>query len=183
MTNEPATIPADLTRDTVRRRVPQSRSDTGAPSRGQPGHSAEFEIGGSVAGSASGRCASEVRILSQTAEFGTIRCRCCGNGCFLLSIGGGLSLLANSKSSKKRIRVAERRREENKPLRTEARTFVKKAEVAIASGDVGAAEAATLEAVSALDRVADKDVIHKNNAARRKSRLMAKYHALVAAST
>ncbi len=82
--------------------------------------------------------------------------------------------MANSKSSKKRIRVAERRREENKPLRTEARTFVKKAEVAIASGDVDAAKAATLEAVSVLDRVADKDVIHKNNAARRKSRLMKK---------
>jgi small subunit ribosomal protein S20 len=90
--------------------------------------------------------------------------------------------LANSKSSKKRIRVAERKRERNKPLRTEARTFVKKAEVAIAAGDVAAAEAATREAVSVLDRVADKDVIHKNNAARRKSRLMAKYHALVAAA-
>lgn len=90
--------------------------------------------------------------------------------------------MANSKSAKKRIRVAERRRDRNKPLRTEARTFVKKAEVAIASGDTGAAEAATLQAVSVLDRVADKGVIHKNNAARRKSRLMAKYHALVAAS-
>jgi len=88
--------------------------------------------------------------------------------------------LANSKSSKKRIRVAERRRERNKPFRTEARTFVKKAEVAIAAGDVAAAEAATLEAVSVLDRVSGKDVIHKNNAARRKSRLMAKYNALVA---
>lgn len=88
--------------------------------------------------------------------------------------------MANSKSSKKRIRVAERRREQNKPFRTEARTFVKKAEQAIATGDVTAAEAATLEAVSVLDRVAGKDVIHKNNAARRKSRLMAKYNALVA---
>ena len=88
--------------------------------------------------------------------------------------------MANSKSSKKRIRVAERRRERNKPFRTEARTFVKKAEIAIAAGDVASAEAATLEAVSVLDRVAGKDVIHKNNAARRKSRLMAKYHALVA---
>jgi small subunit ribosomal protein S20 len=100
----------------------------------------------------------------------------------LVFICGGLIGLANSKSSKKRIRVAERRRDENKPLRTEARTFVKKAEVAIAAGDVATAEAATREAVSVLDRVADKDVIHKNNAARRKSRLMAKYHALVAAS-
>lgn len=90
--------------------------------------------------------------------------------------------MANSKSSKKRIRVAERRRDRNKPFRTEARTFVKKAEVAIATGDVTVAEAATLEAVSVLDRVAGKDVIHKNNAARRKSRLMAKYQALVASA-
>lgn len=90
--------------------------------------------------------------------------------------------MANSKSAKKRIRVAERRRDRNKPLRTEARTFVKKAEVAIAAGDAGEAEAATLKAVSVLDRVADKGVIHKNNAARRKSRLIAKYNALVAAS-
>lgn len=90
--------------------------------------------------------------------------------------------MANSKSSKKRIRVAERRRERNKPFRTEARTFVKKAEVAIAAGDVAVAEAATLEAVSVLDRVAAKDVIHKNNSARRKSRLMAKYNALVASA-
>ena len=89
--------------------------------------------------------------------------------------------MANSKSSKKRIRVAERRAERNKPLRTEARTYVKKAEVAIASGDVAAAEAATREAISVLDRVAVKDVIHKNNAARRKSRLMAKLNALAAA--
>lgn len=89
--------------------------------------------------------------------------------------------MANSKSSKKRIRVAERRAERNKPLRTEARTFVKKAEVAIAAGDVAAAEAATREAISVLDRVAVKDVIHKNNAARRKSRLMAKFNALAAA--
>jgi small subunit ribosomal protein S20 len=88
--------------------------------------------------------------------------------------------LANSKSSKKRIRVAERRRDSNKPLRTEARSFVKKAEVAIASGDAEAAEAATLEAVSVLDRVAGKGVIHKNNAARHKSRLVAKYQALLA---
>jgi small subunit ribosomal protein S20 len=90
--------------------------------------------------------------------------------------------LANSKSSKKRIRVSERRRDRNKPLRTEARTFVKKAEVAIASGDASLAEVATLEAVSVLDRVANKGVIHKNNAARRKSRLVAKYQALVTAS-
>lgn len=90
--------------------------------------------------------------------------------------------MANSKSAKKRIRVNARRAARNKPFRTEARTFVKKAEVAIASGDPEAAQAATLQAVSVLDRVANKGVIHKNNAARRKSRLMAKYNALVAAT-
>ncbi|MFN8593948.1 MAG: 30S ribosomal protein S20 [Thermomicrobiales bacterium] len=90
--------------------------------------------------------------------------------------------MAHSKSAKKRIRVAARRQERNKPLRTEARTFVKKAEVAIAAGDADAAKAATVEAVSVLDRVASKGVIHANNAARRKSRLMAKYNALLAAS-
>jgi small subunit ribosomal protein S20 len=100
----------------------------------------------------------------------------------MLSTFGGSTELANSKSSKKRIRVAARRAERNKPLRTEARTFVKKAEVAITAGDVEVAQAATLQAISVLDRVADKDVIHKNNAARRKSRLMAKLHALEAAS-
>ncbi|MFT4039222.1 MAG: 30S ribosomal protein S20 [Thermomicrobiales bacterium] len=89
--------------------------------------------------------------------------------------------MANSKSSKKRIRVAERRAAHNKPFKTEARTFVKKAEVAIASGDQAAAAEATREAISVLDRVAVKGVIHKNNAARRKSRLMAKLNALQAA--
>jgi small subunit ribosomal protein S20 len=90
--------------------------------------------------------------------------------------------LANSKSAKKRIRVAARRAARNKPFRTSARTFVKKAEVAIAAGDPETAQAATLAAVSMLDRVASKGVIHKNNAARRKSRLMAKYNELVSAS-
>lgn len=89
--------------------------------------------------------------------------------------------MANSKSSKKRIRVSERRAAHNKPFKTEARTFVKKAEVAIAAGDKAAAETATREAISVLDRVAVKGVIHKNNAARRKSRLMAKLNALQAA--
>ena len=87
--------------------------------------------------------------------------------------------MANSKSAKKRIRVAERRAERNKPYRTAARTYVKKAEVALSSGNPDAAQAAILEAVSMLDRVAGKGVIHRNNAARRKSRLMAKYNALV----
>ena len=88
--------------------------------------------------------------------------------------------MANSKSAKKRIRVAERRRERNKPHRTRARTFVKKAEVAIAGGDAATSTEAVRAAISTLDSVASKGVIHKNNAARRKSRLMKKYNTLLA---
>jgi small subunit ribosomal protein S20 len=94
--------------------------------------------------------------------------------------------LANSKSAEKRHRVAERRRMQNKPYRTAARTYVRKAETAIAGGDETSSVAAVSAAISMLDRVASKGVIHKNNAARRKSRLMAKLNRLraeAAAST
>jgi small subunit ribosomal protein S20 len=86
--------------------------------------------------------------------------------------------LANSKSAKKRILVAERRRVRNRPFRSAARTLVKKAELAIASGDQDVAQQAVLQATSTLDRVCAKGVIHPNNAARRKSRLMKKFNAL-----
>jgi small subunit ribosomal protein S20 len=84
--------------------------------------------------------------------------------------------LANNKSAEKRIRVNERRRLRNRPYRSAARTYVKKALLAIQSGDSEAASVAVGNAISMLDRVANKGVIHKNNAARRKSRLMAKYN-------
>jgi len=82
--------------------------------------------------------------------------------------------LANSKSARKRIRIAETRRVRNRPYRTAARTFVKKAEAAIRAGDQAVAQLAVVDAISMLDRVASKGIIHRNNAARRKSRLMAK---------
>ena len=90
--------------------------------------------------------------------------------------------MANSKSAQKRIRVAERRRQRNRPHRTAARAFVKKAEIAILDGDAEAAAAAVGDAISVLDRTSSKGVIHRNNAARRKSRLMAKYNAMVSAT-
>ena len=62
----------------------------------------------------------------------------------------------------------------NRPYRTAARTFVKKAEAAIRAGDQTMARSAVVDAISMLDRVASKGIIHRNNAARRKSRLMAK---------
>jgi len=86
--------------------------------------------------------------------------------------------LANNDSAKKRIRVAERRRLRNRPFRTSARTFVKKAELAIRAGDSTTASTAVGDAISMLDRVAGKGIIHKNNAARRKSRLMTKLNRL-----
>ena len=56
--------------------------------------------------------------------------------------------------------------------RSRARTYVKRTRGLIAAGHLEEAEAMALQAVSALDRAAQKGVIHKNNAARRKSRLM-----------
>jgi small subunit ribosomal protein S20 len=86
--------------------------------------------------------------------------------------------LANNKSAKKRIRVAERRRLRNRPFRTAARTYVKKAELAIRAGDAETATTAVGDAISMLDRVAGKGIIHRNNAARRKSRLMSKFNGM-----
>jgi small subunit ribosomal protein S20 len=80
--------------------------------------------------------------------------------------------LANIKSQIKRNKQNEKRRVRNRVTRGRTRTFVTKARTAIQGGDVEAARAATLEAISELDRAAGKGVIHKNNAARRKSRLM-----------
>ena len=88
--------------------------------------------------------------------------------------------MANNKSAEKRIRVAERRRQRNRPYRTAARTYVKKAETAIRAGDAQSAATAVGDAISMLDRVAGKGIIHRNNAARRKSRLMAKFNRMTA---
>lgn len=80
--------------------------------------------------------------------------------------------MANIKSQIKRNRQNENRRVRNRIVRGRARTFVAKARVAIQSENPETAKAAVIEAISALDRAAGKGVIHKNNAARRKSRLM-----------
>jgi len=80
--------------------------------------------------------------------------------------------LANIKSAIKRNKQNEKRRMRNRVYRGTARTLITRARAAIAGKDVEAAEAATLDAISALDKAAQKGVLHKNNAARRKSRLM-----------
>ncbi len=80
--------------------------------------------------------------------------------------------MANIKSAIKRNRQNEKLRLHNRVFRGTARNFVRNARLAIESGDVEAAREATLNAVSALDKAASKGVIHKNNASRRKGRLM-----------
>jgi small subunit ribosomal protein S20 len=80
--------------------------------------------------------------------------------------------LANTKSAIKRLRSAERRRLRNRVYRVGARTAVKKARQAMDRGDPEQAREAVRAAASALDKAAEKGIIHKNNAARRKSRLM-----------
>ena len=85
--------------------------------------------------------------------------------------------MANSRSAKKRIRVNERRRIRNQSYKSATRTLVRKAERAIATGAVNEVTAATLgEAISRLDRTANKGIIHPNAAARKKSRLMARFN-------
>jgi len=86
--------------------------------------------------------------------------------------------LANIKSQIKRNRQNEKRRLRNRVFRGRARTFVAKARTAIQAETPEVAKAAVIEAISALDRAADKGVIHKNNAARRKGRLMKRLAAI-----
>lgn len=86
--------------------------------------------------------------------------------------------MANIKSQIKRNRQNEKRRLRNRYYAGRARTFVKKARLSIATGDPEEARQAALAAISALDKAAEKGVIHKNNAARRKSRLMKRLAAL-----
>jgi len=80
--------------------------------------------------------------------------------------------LANIKSQIKRNRQNKKRRELNRVFRGRARTALKKARIAISGGNVEEARAATQIATKALDKAAAKGVIHKNKAARQKSRLV-----------
>jgi small subunit ribosomal protein S20 len=86
--------------------------------------------------------------------------------------------LANIKSAKKRALQSEKRRQHNASRRSMTRTSLKKILAAIASGDKTAAQTAYSAAVPLLDRMATKGLIHKNKAARHKSRLAAQIKAL-----
>ena len=79
--------------------------------------------------------------------------------------------MANSPQARKRARQNEKRRRHNASLRSLVRTMIKRVNAAIESGDAEQAKTAYGEAVPVIDRMADKGIIHKNKAARHKSRL------------
>jgi len=81
------------------------------------------------------------------------------------------------------MRVTERKRLRNKPIRSLCKTNITKAERLIFSGELEAAQKAVVAAISSLDKAAEKGIIHPNNAARRKSRLMSKLNKIQAPSS
>ncbi len=86
--------------------------------------------------------------------------------------------MANSKSAKKRAIQAEKRRQHNASRRSMMRTYMKKTIAAIEAGNKEVATAALVEVTPLLDRMATKGLIHKNKAARHKSRFAAAIKAL-----
>ncbi len=80
--------------------------------------------------------------------------------------------MANIKSAIKRNKQNEKRRVSNRIVRGRARTFIKETRFAVQGNDQESAAKSAELAISALDKAAQKGVIHKNNAARRKSRLV-----------
>lgn len=86
--------------------------------------------------------------------------------------------MANTPQSKKRARQIERRTEVNKARRSRIRTFLRKVEEAIASGNADDAKEALRQAQPELARGATKGVLHKNTVARKMSRLSSRIKAL-----
>lgn len=86
--------------------------------------------------------------------------------------------MANSPQAKKRARQAEKHRQHNASLRTKLRTFLKKVVYAIQAKDQATAKDALTKAIPVIDKMANKGIIHKNKAARHKSRLTAQVKAL-----
>ncbi len=90
--------------------------------------------------------------------------------------------MANHKSALKRIRSTAKKRIRNRLVISKTRTGIREARNAISAGEVKDARTAVLEAIRTLDKAATKGILHKNNVARRKSRLMKRLAALEATS-
>lgn len=91
--------------------------------------------------------------------------------------------MANIASAKKRARQAEKHRQHNASLRSMVRTYIKKVYAAIEAGDKTLAEESFKTAQPIIDRMADKGLLHKNKAARHKSRLTAHLKKLAAGTS
>lgn len=81
--------------------------------------------------------------------------------------------MANSAQARKRARQADKQRAHNASLRSTLRTAIKRVQKAVGAGDKAAAQAVYQASVAVIDRIADKKIVHKNTAARYKSRLAA----------
>jgi small subunit ribosomal protein S20 len=90
--------------------------------------------------------------------------------------------LAVSKSAQNQARAALRRQQRNKSVRSEVKTNITKAEKLIFAGELEMARQSVAAAVTSMDKAAEKKIIHSNNAARRKSRLMKKLNQALAMS-
>lgn len=88
--------------------------------------------------------------------------------------------MPGKKSTQKTARAAQRRAQRNIPIRSSLKTYVTKARKLIVEGELEAAQDAVKQALIALDKAAGKGVIHPNNAARRKSRLIKRLNAALA---
>jgi small subunit ribosomal protein S20 len=91
--------------------------------------------------------------------------------------------MANTDSARKRIRQTEKRTARNRARKSRVRTFLRKVETAIATGDKAAAQEAFRAAQPELQRAADKGVVHDNTVARKLSRLSSRIKALTPAAS
>ncbi len=90
--------------------------------------------------------------------------------------------MPNIKQARKQARNSVKRQMRNRAVRSRTKTFITRAEKLVFAGEVESAQAAVTESIRALDRAAEKGIIHPNNAARRKSRLMKKLNQAQASS-
>jgi small subunit ribosomal protein S20 len=88
--------------------------------------------------------------------------------------------VANSKSAQKRIRIIEKKTAINKARKSKMKTAIRRFEEAVAAGDVALAQEKLNNAKKVIDKTAAKGTIHKNNAARKKSKLEKKFNELTA---
>lgn len=91
--------------------------------------------------------------------------------------------MTSKKSAQKSARLMQQKAQRNKPIRSSVKTTITKARKLILQNDLDAAQEAVKQAAVALDKAVQKGVLHPNNAARRKSRLMKQLNQALAAST